>query len=79
MKAVSTTIIDQQIADSYDYDSRIVQSQGYNRLYNALQLLQADPAVKVSLLTCIVSKHYKAFSIVSKHNQLVCVSLSYML
>ncbi|AES78766.2 hypothetical protein MTR_7g045270 [Medicago truncatula] len=24
MKAVSTTIIDQQIADSYDYDSRIV-------------------------------------------------------
>nr|AFK33519.1 unknown [Medicago truncatula] len=46
MKAVSTTIIDQQIADSYDYDSRVVQSQGYNRLYNALQLLQADPAVK---------------------------------
>lgn len=53
MKAVSTTITVQQISDSYD--SRIVLSQGYQRLYDALQLLQADPSVKVSLLTFIAS------------------------
>ncbi|WJX75944.1 hypothetical protein P8452_59427 [Trifolium repens] len=44
MKAVSSTITVQQISDTYD--SRIVVSQGYKRLYDALQLLQADPAVK---------------------------------
>ncbi|CAJ2669879.1 unnamed protein product [Trifolium pratense] len=44
MKAVASTITVQQISDTYD--SRIVLSQGYKRLYDALQLLQADPAVK---------------------------------
>lgn len=44
MKAVLSTITVQQISDSYD--SRIVLSQGYKRLYDALQLLQTDTAVK---------------------------------
>ncbi|CAL5191790.1 unnamed protein product [Lathyrus oleraceus] len=44
MKAISSTITIQQISDSYD--SRIMLSQGYKRLYDALQMLQADPAVK---------------------------------
>ncbi|CAK8541337.1 unnamed protein product [Lathyrus sativus] len=44
MKAISSTITFQQIPDSYD--SRIMLSQGYKRLYDALQMLQADPAVK---------------------------------
>ncbi|CAI8612560.1 unnamed protein product [Vicia faba] len=44
MKAISSTITIQQISDTYD--SRIMLSQGYRRLYDALQMLQADPAVK---------------------------------
>ncbi|GAU12987.1 hypothetical protein TSUD_172860 [Trifolium subterraneum] len=53
MKAVSSTIAVQQISDTYD--SRIVLSQGYKRLYDALQLLQADPAVKVAGLSSVGS------------------------
>lgn len=49
MKAIPSTITIQQISDSYD--SRIMLSQGYKRLYDALQMLQADPAVKVYLFT----------------------------
>ncbi|XP_058736792.1 uncharacterized protein LOC131609150 isoform X2 [Vicia villosa] len=44
MKAISSTITIQQISDSYD--SRMMLSRGYKRLYDALQMLQADPAVK---------------------------------
>jgi len=36
------------------YDSRGVMSHGYKRLYDAFQLLQADPTIKVSLLTLVV-------------------------
>ncbi|XP_061371313.1 uncharacterized protein LOC133313914 isoform X1 [Gastrolobium bilobum] len=44
MQAVSSSNTIQQIAGSYD--SRIVLSKGYIRLYDALHLLQADPSIK---------------------------------
>ncbi|XP_057437237.1 uncharacterized protein LOC130729480 [Lotus japonicus] len=42
--AVSSSSTHEQFSGSYD--PRIVHSQGYRRLHDALQLLQADPAIK---------------------------------
>ncbi|KAK7339269.1 hypothetical protein VNO77_19926 [Canavalia gladiata] len=44
IQAVSSSSTLQQISGSYD--TEIVMSEGYKRLYDALQLLQADPAIK---------------------------------
>ncbi|RDX97975.1 hypothetical protein CR513_19164, partial [Mucuna pruriens] len=46
MQAVSSSSTLQQILGSYGETT--VMSQGYQRLYDAFQLLQADPAIKVS-------------------------------
>ncbi|TKY66309.1 hypothetical protein E2542_SST09177 [Spatholobus suberectus] len=44
MQAVSSSSTLQEISGSYG--QRMVMSQGYKRLYEAFQLLQADPAIK---------------------------------
>lgn len=51
MEALSSQSTIQQISESYD--SRIVLSEGYHRLYDALHLLQTDPAIKVSSLSLL--------------------------